>query len=410
MILKITDGTTEVILHNDGGSPSVGLAGARYIPTEGSGDTVTETIEQVFTGSTTNMLTQMNRVRRLLAQAAEAQVDPGVPKVYVHYDVYTGDLWRSELVSGQLVWSTDRHMRQLQETSTLGEMAIVITRLNYWEKPTTETLFETGSIYNGPTSPYNAITMTAPSGDQPTPIKVEIENFNADLSARNFYLTMDSFSGLTTNQHLLTSGAGAASWSSAPDHDTLLWTLAIPSAVIGKLAGMSVNVVAGFTSLPANIYIRATLYNLIAGSLYVPLDNGGEKFTADRKLHNLGTVQFPKLANGNLVMAISLYSTAASGSATLSFVQITPARRALHLRLDDDWADGDLVTYDGENDVAYYDNGVSWDSTVSAEGGPLLAWPGRTNRLFILFDEAASFSGSRQMIVAISARPRRKTL
>lgn len=409
MLLRISNGTTTVVLDSDSGSPATGLAGAIYIPTEGDGQTVTETIEVVFSGVSDSIISAMTTVRRLLAQAAEAQINPGVGRVYVEYAIVSSlASWRSELTGGRLVWPTDRLQRQLQNTTAAGQLGIVITRLDYWEGPE-EDLIESYSILNGTSSPYNAMTLTAPTGDLPTPVYVEMVNQNPDNDARRFILTMDSFAGLTTNQHLLTSGAGAQSWGSAVTHDNLMWTLTIPNAVAAKLTGFDVNVAAAFSSLPDNVYVRATLYSLVAGSLYIPLSNGGEKYSSDRSVLNLGTVQVPRLINGNLVVVVSIYSTVA-GSATLSFVQITPARGAVSLRLDDEWISNDAIIYDGANDGAWYDAGTGRYPTVSSEGGPLMAWPGRTNRLYILFDEYGSFTPSRNLAVTVYARPRRRTL
>lgn len=408
MLLRITNGSASVVLHYDGGSPAFGLLGAIYIPTEGDGATVTETIEIAFGGVSDSIISAMTTVRHLLAQAEEAQINPGLPRVYLEYALYGTTTWRSELTGGKLVWSTDRQQRRLYETTAAGQLGVIITRLDYWEGPQ-QALTESASILNGTTSPYNAMTLTAPNGDLPTPVYVEMVNQNATNNARNFHLTMDSFAGLTTNQHLLTTGAGAKSWGSAVTHNNLMWTLTIPNAVVAKLTGFDINVAAAFSSLPNNIYVRATLYSLVSGSLYIPLSNGGEKFSSDRKLLNLGALQFPRLINGNLVVVISVYSTVA-GSATLAFAQITPARGGVRVRLDDEWISNDAIIYDGANDGAWYDAGTGRYPTASSEGGPLMAWPGRTNRLYILFDEYGSFTPSRNLAVSVYARPRRRTL
>lgn len=408
MLLRITDGTTTVVLDYDAGSPATGLAGAIYIPTEGDGATVTETIEVVFSGVSDSIIDAMSTVRRLLSQAAEAQINPGVTRVYLEYAILSSlALWRSELTGGRLVWSTDRLQRQLQNSTAVGQLGVIITRVDYWEGPQ-EDLVESYSILNGTTSPYNAVPLTAPTGDLPTPVYVEMVNQNPDNDARRFLLTMDSFAGLTTNQHLLTSGAGAKSWGGAVTHSNLMWTLTIPNAVVAKLTGFDINVAAAFSALPENIYVRATLYSLVDGSLYIPLSNGGEKYSADKKLLNLGTLQVPKLINGNLVVVVSVYAPA--GSATMAFTQITPARGGIKITASGEWTSNDAIIYDGANDGAWYDTGTGRYPMASSEGGPLMAWPGRTNRLFILYDEAGSFTPSRNLAVSVYARPRRRTL
>lgn len=407
MLLRITDGTTTVTYSANTGSPTFGLAGAIYIPTESDEPTATETAEIVFNGPSASIVSAMTTTRRLLAQAAERLVNPGIGPVYVEYSIADGlPAWRSLLHGGRVVWPTERNDRQLQNTYATGTLGLVFTRLNYWEGPQ-EALLESAGINNGTLG--NAVNLTAPSGDQPAPITVEIVNQNADNDARNFYLNLDSFAGLPTSNHLLTTGAGAKSWAGAVNYNFLQWVLPIPDAVTAKLTGYDVNIIGAFSSLSAGIYLRATLYSLVDGSLYVPLSNGGEKYASDRKLHNLGTLQFPKLINGNLVVAISVYATVA-GSGSLTFAQLAPARNAVHLEATGEWTSNDAVLYDGANDTAWYDSGSGRYPSVSAHGGPLMAWPGRTNRLFVLYDEFNAFNPSRSLALSVWARPRRKTL
>lgn len=407
MLLRITDGTTTVTYSANTGSPTFGLAGAIYIPTEADDLTVTETAEIVYNGPSASIISAMTNTRRLLAQAAERLVNSAIPVVYVEYSIADGlPAWRSILHGGRVVWPTERQERQLQNTYATGTMGLVITRLNYWEGPQ-EALLESAGINNGTLG--NAVNLTAPSGDQPAPITVEIVNQNPDNDARNFYLTLDSFAGLTGSNHLLTSGAGAKSWAGAVTHNFLQWVLPISDAVTAKLTGYDVNIMGAFSSLSAGVYLRATLYSLVDGSLYVPLSNGGEKYASDHKLHNLGTLQFPKLINGNLVVAITVYSTTA-GNGTLLFGQLTPARNAVHIESTGEWTSNDAILYDGANDTAWYDSGSGRYPSASARGGPLAAWPGRTNRLFVLYDEFSAFSPSRSLALSVWTRPRRKTL
>lgn len=399
MLLRITNGATTVILNDDDGTPAVGLSGVRYIPAEGEGATVTETIDVVFNGVSDAIIDALTAVRAMLAEATETPV-------YIEYaaiDAFTP--WRSKIESGRLVWSSDKSLRQFNPTYTVGEMAIVITRQDFWEGPST-ILADGANIRNGFASPYNGVTLGNMAGDQPTPLKVEVQT-SASVSPNFVYLNIDSFAGLTSNQHILTTGGGAKSWTSAT-HNNLTWIMPIPEVTIAKLAGRDVNVMAGFSALPNGVYLRATLYSQIGG-LYLPIDNGGEKYTADRKLHNLGTVHFPKLINGNLVLILTIYMPTA-GSANLAFAQLTPAAHGLRLGIAGNWLSGDIVTHDGAEKAAYYDNGFAFYPTVTPEGGPLMAWPNRTNRLYALFDEVGSMNTTRQMLITVTARPRRKTL
>lgn len=401
MILRMTNGTTTVILHSDSGTPATGLYGARYFPSRGDGLTVTETIDVVFSGISDGVLSAMSTVQRLIAEAAT------VP-VYLEYALVPGaTVYRSPIVSGRVVWSTERQNRQFHDTTTSGECAIALTREDFWESTTETTLMDGISILNGTTSPYNALTLGTVTGDLPTPVSVELQSNNgADLLARNVYLNMDSFAGMTTNQHLVTSGSGARTWGAGLAYNNLLWTMTPSATVVAKLAGKAVSVIAAFSSVPGDMYLRAALYSLYDG-VYQQIAVGVEQYTNGQLLIDLGTLQFPAAAHSGLIVNVSGYR-AAAGSATLSFVQLMPAKGAVRLAVTHEWKFQESVIY--RPDTSFYDTGTAQYSNVSRAGGPLMAWPGRTNRLSVLVGESAAFNASRAWVATVTARPRRSTV
>lgn len=401
MILRMTNGTTTVILHSDSGTPATGLYGARYFPSRGDGLTVTETIDVVFSGISDGVLSAMSTVQRLIAEAAT------VP-VYLEYALVPGaTVYRSPIVSGRVVWSTERQNRQFHATTTSGECAIALTREDFWESTTETTLMDGISILNGTTSPYNALTLGTVTGDLPTPVSVELQSNNgADLLARNVYLNMDSFAGMTTNQHLVTSGSGARTWGAGLAYNNLLWTMTPSATVVAKLAGKAVSVIAAFSSVPGDMYLRAALYSLYDG-VYQQIAVGVEQYTNGQLLIDLGTLQFPAAAHSGLIVNVSGYR-AAAGSATLSFVQLMPAKGAVRLAVTHEWKFQESVIY--RPDTSFYDTGTAQYSNVSRAGGPLMAWPGRTNRLSVLVGESAAFNASRAWVATVTARPRRSTV
>ncbi len=411
MILKITDGAITVTLHNDTGSTSLGILGARYIPTEGDGATVRDTIQVVFGGNPDDAIDTFNTLSRRLERTPEVPNRP----VWLQYQLRDSGvhayLWRSPILSADFIWSADRTLRQFNNGDTLGELTLSIERSDWWEG--SEELVNTiNGVKNGTTSPYNVAAYTLSDGNLPSPVRIELVNANgADIEARNFYITVDHWAALSTNQHLLTSGAGESTWTPSTDHSTLRWILPVADAVIAKLAGHSVNVLAAFSSLTANTYLRAGLWAEVDPTVftaYEPINLGGEKFSGARELVNLGTLQVPTVITGNMYIIITAYN-AGAGAGTLSFAQITPASGMVALRTGD-WVDGDSIVHDGMNQIAYYDTGsVKW-ATVRPSGGPLMVWPGSWDRFHVLFDEADGFVASRTTTVKIYARPRRRTI
>lgn len=402
MLLRLTDGTTTIKLHDNSSAATVGIYGARYVPTESDNDTVTETADIVFGGDQGVVLSIASDVKRILKIAE----NPDAPTVYIEYrEIDSGDVYRSPVQSGRLVWSSDPALRHFAQSTPTIEAALIITRNNYWEGPE-ETIGNT-TIRNGTTSPYNAISLTQIEGSLPTPVKVRMTNPNGvDMDTRNLYLAVDAFAGLTSNAHLYAGTSG--SWGSATTHSTLLHILTLSATAITALAGKAIHVLGAFSTVSTGIYMRASLYSLFE-SVYESVNHGPEKYTTGEKLVDLGVLEVPKVVTGGLVLVITVQSDSA-GTANLTFAQVAPAKGAVKLSMGYEWDASDIVTYDGPEDTAYYETGGAKHAIVRKIGGPLMVWPDRTNRLHILFDEGTDFTASRQTNVTVTARPRRATI
>jgi hypothetical protein len=330
-------------------------------------------------------LTTIREVKRLLSDAKIRQTETGNNRVYLEYQINASDsVYRSEIINGRDDWGDSKGLRQIYNTVGAGETAFIIERLDYWEGP--NTTLTNATIRNGNVSPYNALSLSAIPGSLPTPLAITVENGSgATLDARDFYFNVDAHAGLTGNQHLL-----------------------IPT-VSSKLAGKSINLIAAFSSIPTGCYIRAGLYTLFGG-VYAPLNMASEIYSPGGKtIFDLGTLEIPNSAGGGLVVVISLYAPS-TNSATLSFAQIAPSLNAMRLITAYTWAVGEKYTHDPVVDSAFFTSGGVNQMIVRRSGGPLLAYPGRTNRLHMLLAEYPSFSPNRQSIVSVSCRPRRQTI
>jgi len=410
MILRITDGTTTYTLHNDTGSTSAGIGGATYFPTEGDGETARDTIEVVFSGTPDNLISTFNNLSRMITRASQGPT--GIAPVWIEYQLRDSGIhaliWRSPIESAVISWSSDRTLRNMSTTEAFGEATITLTRADYWEGA--EVTITSNGLKNGMASPYNVAFHTTVDGNLPTPIKVRITNTSGALSSRNIYLYADIFASLSTDQHFVLSNQ-SSSWVSSSAHTALRWLMTIPNAVVAKLAGQNVNVMAAFSTLSPDIYLRAGLWadvDTTVFAAYEPVSLGGEKFISDRKLVNLGTVQVPKTITGNLFIVVTANSQV-SGSGAMLWVQLSPAEGGVHLRVGD-WANNDAIVYDGPNKAAYYETGGLKFATVYPSGGPLLMWPATWNRLHVLFDETTGITLTRTFNVAITVRPRRRTV
>ncbi|MBX3016009.1 MAG: hypothetical protein KF832_31095 [Caldilineaceae bacterium] len=401
MLLRITDGTTTVILHDDGGTPSVGLAGARYFPREpGSDETVNERADVVFKGNTETVLSTIGTIERLL-QAA------GAVDTYLEYSRNGLHIHRSPVLSGRVVWSEARIDRRIYGAgNTIGEVTVVWERANYWEG--SETNIGSFTVRNGNSAPYNVIDLLPVNGNLPSPAKVQIYNNNGvEIDARNFYVNLDAFAGMAGTEHLL---AGATvSWAGAITHNNLLWLLPLTTSFLTKNAGKAVQVMAAYTTLSMGIFLRASLYRARDG-LYVPMQHANEHYVSGH-LNPLGTLTLPRAVTAGIVLALTAY-TPSAGSGTLSFVQLVPADGALWLDLGGyGWKSEESVVEEGAAAHAYVVSGSARLNLVSRSGGPLLLWPGRQNRLHLLFDEGSgTYQPTRTATLLVSYRPRRATV
>lgn len=399
MLLRITDGTTTVTIHDDSSSPTTPLLGAQYIPLPGSGMYATETAQVVWSGAVSTLRSVTNDIERLFAQASDRHADA---ETFVEYrPTNSGDIYRSPLTSdSQLVWPDDRLRRQMSATNATGEFALVLARENYWEGP--ETQLATGTIKNGTTSPYNVLSLTAPAGALPTPLTVSVINASgASISPTDYYLNVDAYVGMTTNQHLLTgpTTVGLA--------DGRVYLFAVSSTVLGKWLGRDAHLTLALSSSFTG-YVYAAVYTTLGG-VYAEVYRGSERYINGRSLIDLGSVPLPPggRANTNVAVAAGVYDTA---TLSTSFMQIAPAENALKLH---------QIGYITANNTGVYEDGreqEAWAGTSSTRyeiirrsGGPLLAYPDRTNRLHVLFDEGSNVV-ERSMTVTATARPRRTSL
>ncbi len=414
MYLALTDNTTTVILNNDTLTVAAGLFGARYFPTDSGEDTVAETINQVFSGTVTDVRATFSTIRRMIRDATErTQGNKRIAALYLVHNPIGGvsGAYRSEVTGGRVGWSEQRDLRQLSGiTETSGELGIFIERLNYYEDVAETQIVTNATILNGNNSPYNFATLGTINGNLPAPIRVEIRNTSgADVNADDFYLNIDAFVGMTTNQHLLVGDTVV--WGANLTDSTHILEAAIPDAVLVKCAGQEMNILAAFSSLSSSVYLRAVLYT-VRGGLYLPSIRGKEVYANGRELINLGSLPIPAsgYATGSSSVVLGIVGRSVlAGAATMEFIQIMPAAGMVNLYYNDyDMLNNAAIFDDGT--MAYYEESSNKFDTVFRTGGPLLAIPGKTNRLTMLMDEGTAFNKTKQFLINAWYRPRRSTV
>lgn len=409
MQLQLTDGTTTVTL--SGTSPVVGCT---YFPNtperkNGAYSDVTETAQVVLTGTAANIRTSINSIERLLEQAALRQMGGTNPKVYVNYAPVSETAHRSEVLEGRVIWDTNPGLRRLGDTNPTVRIGVIWRRRFYWEGA--ETSLGTATINNGPTG--NTLTYNSITGSLPAPVRLTMTNPGASIATRRFYVANDVANLFaTTDQFLYVAGGSeSVTWSGSASHSNPLWTINVPTALAATLRGERYRVWAAFSSIPDNVYVRASVGTMIS-SIYNMGQAGGELLASGnngKQLMNLGALNMPPSGyigtSAVFSIVLSFYANF-GGSATLLWVMIAPAHTTLDLRQAGyNIATNQAVVHDGIEGVDYLSLASKYPGIERT--GELLVYPGQQNKLRFLWDEGNTFSASRQLSVAGVYRPRR---
>jgi len=410
MQLQLTDGTTTVTL--SGTSP---VTGCTYFPNTperkgGMYSDVTETAQVVLAGTAANIRTTVNSIERLLEQAALRQAGGTNPKVYVNYAPVSETAHRSEVLEGRVIWDTNPGLRRLGDTNPTVRIGVIWRRRFYWEGAETS-LGTATTINNGPSG--NTLTYNSVTGSLPAPVRLTMTNPGASIATRRFYVANDVANLFgTTDQFLYVAGGSeSVSWSGSANHSNPLWTINVPTALAATLRGERYRVWAAFSSIPDNVYVRASVQTVVSG-IYNLGQAGGELLASGnngKQLMDLGALNMPPAGyiGTSAVFSIVLsFYAGFGGSATLLWVMIAPAHTTLDLRQAGyNIATNQAVVHDGIEGVDYLSLASKYPGIERT--GELLLYPGQQNKLRFLWDEGNTFNAARQLSVAGVYRPRR---
>ena len=409
MQLQLTDGTTTVTL-----SGTAPVTGCTYFPNTperkgGVYSDVTETAQVVLTGTAANIRTSVNNIERLLELAALRQMGGSNPKVYVNYAPISETAHRSEVLEGRVIWDTNPGLRRLGDTNPTVRIGVIWRRRYYWEGA--ETSLGTATVNNGPSG--NTLTYNSVTGSLPAPVRLTLTNPGSSIATRRFYVANDVANLFgTTDQFLYVAGGSeSVTWSGSASHSNPLWTINVPTALAATLRGERYRVWAAFSSIPDNVYVRASVGTMIS-TIYNLGQAGGELLASGnngKQLMDLGALNKPPSGyiGSSAVFSIVLsFYASFGGSATLLWVMIAPAHTTLDLKQEGyNIATSQAVVHDGIEGVDYLSLASKYPGI--ARTGELLLYPGQQNKLRCLWDEGNTFNAARQLSVAGVYRPRR---
>lgn len=407
-MLQLTDGVTTVTL-SGGTSPILACDYFPQPPTR-NGDSyedVTETATVIMEGTASAIVGAVNSIERLLGWAATNKRPDR--RIFLLHSVAGQATYRSEVLNGRVVWDSNALYRRLPSSGvTAAQVAVVWKRRYYWEA-NSETALTGYTIANDGNG--NFFSWSGVNGTLPAPVRIALTNANGTaIPSRRFYIHNDVANVFGADLPVLVPGTAASSWTGSSAHNVLRWPLAIPSQIASKLQGERYRLLAAFSSLPSNVYVRASVYAEIGG-VYMLLQSGGDVLSTGLQLLDLGAFHLPPAGNvgtASLVVVLTIYATA-SGSATLLAVQLAPSEPALTLRqIGFNLPAGASVVYDGMEDAAWL--ALPERSPAVEAQGELLLHPNQNNKIRILFDEETVYAPTRQLQVAGAYRPRKLTV
>ena len=420
MLLRITDGTTTLTLSGSGV-----YLGATYFPASQSGtERIGESVPVILEGTDGAIRAAVQDIQQLLRAAANRNKTLTARYFVEFRPVDSGDIFRAELFGGDANYSQAPAERSLYNTTSTVRVTVTWERAPRWEGPEEELYLSsssqserTGGVSlsindNAGTPNWAQIVSSRVKGTQPAPIRLRITNSSGSgLAWRNFYIGVNAYSSPgSADLWLLGSeatGGATSSWAAGTGHSALQWLIPLSATLLGQTQGRTFRVIGAFTSISATAAVRASVGPYVGGVF----DFG--RIGPERQ--NVGGVidlgEFPlppggyNVANAAAALAITVRS-AASGGGTLDFVMLMPTDSYRRLRQNAyTIPNGEAIEDDGVEGGTYWLSGSSRYPTLRSSGAPLMVFPERDQRIYIMADENGAWTAGRAITVRAWYRP-----
>lgn len=420
MLLRITDGTTTLTLSGSGV-----YLGATYFPASQSGtERIGESVPVILEGTDSAIRAAVQDIQQLLRAAANRNKTLTARYFVEFRPVDSGDIFRAELFGGDANYSQAPAERSLYNTTSTVRVTVTWERAPRWEGPEEELYLSsssqserTGGVSlsindNAGTPNWAQIVSSRVKGTQPAPIRLRITNSSGSgLAWRNFYIGVNAYSSPgSADLWLLGSeatGGATSSWAAGTGHSALQWLIPLNATLLGQTQGRTFRVIGAFTSISATAAVRASVGPYVGGVF----DFG--RIGPERQ--NVGGVidlgEFPlppggyNVANAAAALAITVRA-AASGGGTLDFVMLMPTDSYRRLRQNAyTIPNGEAIEDDGVEGGTYWLSGSNRYPTLRSSGAPLMVFPERDQRIYIMADENGAWTAGRAITVRAWYRP-----
>jgi hypothetical protein len=434
-VLSITDGTTTFSITS--GSTCYLINYAMASPTLGEA-TIAETINLMVIGANgAAVQTNTATLERLLDSARRRRMESYGPRVYLQVQLDSdGSTWRSEIYDARLdiaedglaVWANAKMPASLY-----------VERAPFWEGALTQLTLTNNNgsnntsgltVYNhddGGTGHDNwaAIDAAEVTGNLPAPVKVELTNTaGASRAIYQVFMAVNAFNAPTSLAHMIeaentiTGGGTTATDATCSDGGYAThtggagsWTMrfTLSTTIMGYCAGYPFHILAR----------RRNRINTIAQAAILSSNNAvlasGEEFsisTTTQDLIDFGVLYLPPGGYQATWAGHKLQFTFRQNSSQtmeIDYIGLFPAYSFRDLlTFGTAIANGDKLTDDGIEGMAYTTASSVNLPEVIQRGGPLTIWPNRDQNILFawsLFDHASTIADT--LTVKAWYRPRR---
>ena len=393
--------------------------------------------------SPSNAQDSLNLVEQFFPLAHRREITDTGNFVYIEVQLTSDSaIWRSEIVTGRVTPSSDAFTSLPQSKIAC---TLEITRRYFWEVVTPVSLslsngggsgttlnitnYNSGSNYN-----YGDVSSGSISGSLPAPAVVKVTNkAGSAVEFKNVYMGINAFAGPSGFTHVFEGesadgGNGSAvsdsSCSGGSRYD-FSWTGAsskmaywLPSSTfLNYAAGQRFRVIARFKGgVSSNVFLKV-MAGVYDSPLFIPTWTGDEVQGNGEWLLDLGSIRLP---NANYIPGTNYSSgfgitfrTTSTGSLSLDFVALFLADNFRKLEQIPSLLinDGETVEDDSRYHESYYKyaSGLKYN-VFEGMGSDLYVWPGKTNRVQVLFDEGPTHTINRPMYLQLQYYPRRLTI
>ena len=419
--LRVTDGTEIVYLTED----DLYLLNYQMRVSGGGNEPLTESLEVGFYRSIQSVRSKIKALNRLFTQAANYGRTQTGERVYVEFDPGgTGVFYRSMLYYGMLE-PTEENLGGEWGAQNL-EMDMQWTRQPFWEGPLTPLPLSNTSASNdtdgitvnnvNDSNGENWVNIRGLDieGDLPSAIKVQMYNAYASAApADEIYMLHNVYSAPKTISHVLEAEDGTGAYvtvstegtpgSSSDQYATIAWattnevkifTISLPSALLGSAGGGRFGIIARFNSAFAysNMFMRV---NLESSTTELTTGELSAVSPASRELYWLDTLRLPPYLSGQSAIKsvdMTLYakrSTAGTHTIYMDYIHLSPISGEggwkRFLSVDAGVAYQEYFVHDATEGYDYrIDTSANKIAEFSAYGGPILLVPDVDQRLYFL--------------------------